>query len=191
MSLYDLKPKFREQLSGITYYLYKNNITPNQITSTAIILSVLYGIGMLFFSTLFLFFPLFVFFRMALNAIDGLMASTYNMKSDLGFILNEVGDIVSDFFLFLPFCFYAPLYFFIPFIFLTILTELYGIAGIDISGKRHYQGPMGKSDRVFVFGVLALFIYFIGNIPFSFFVFLIINILLMLTIHNRIKANYV
>ena len=191
MSLYDLKPKFREQLSGITYYLYKNNITPNQITSTAIILSVLYGIGMLFFPILFLFFPFFVFFRMALNAIDGLMASAYNMKSDLGFILNEVGDIVSDFFLFLPFCFYAPIYLFIPFIILTILTELYGMAGLDISGKRNYQGPLGKSDRVFVFGIFALFIYFLGYIPFSFVFFLIINILLMFTIYNRIKANYV
>jgi CDP-diacylglycerol--glycerol-3-phosphate 3-phosphatidyltransferase len=31
-----------------------------------------------------------------------------------------------------------------------------GVLGVTVSGKRQYQGPMGKSDRAFLFGIIAL-----------------------------------
>ena len=41
-------------------------------------------------------------------------------------------------------------------IWLAALSELCGILG-QVQGKtRRYDGPMGKSDRAFVFGVLGL-----------------------------------
>ena len=31
-----------------------------------------------------------------------------------------------------------------------------GVLGYEIDHQRHYEGPMGKSDRAFVFGVIGL-----------------------------------
>ena len=46
--------------------------------------------------------PIGLLIRMALNALDGMMARTYNMQSKLGEVLNEIGDVISDLFIFIP-----------------------------------------------------------------------------------------
>lgn len=210
MSIYLLKPWFRQKLSKVTSKLYNLGVTPNQVTITALVLSILYSVGLYFNSyfhleILYLFFPIFAVFRMALNAIDGLMASEYNMKTPLGMILNEVGDIVSDFFLALSFVLTctipALVYIFIIF---AVCTEIVGILGQVISGVRHYQGPMGKSDRIFVMSLMALIyyaaIYFYHANLLNYFkvcfwantvIVFVALILLILTIFNRYKANFI
>ena len=45
--------------------------------------------------------PIGLLIRMALNALDGMMARTYNMQSKLGEVLNEIGDVISDLYSFL------------------------------------------------------------------------------------------
>ena len=52
--------------------------------------------------------PLVLFLRMALNAIDGMMAREFGQKSRLGAVLNELGDVLSDACLYLPFALLAP-----------------------------------------------------------------------------------
>lgn len=208
MSIYLLKPWFRQKLSGITGKLYHMGVTPNQVTITALVLSVLYSAG-LYASTmyhsyiLYLLFPLFAVVRMALNAIDGLMASEYNLKTPKGMVLNEVGDIVSDFFLTLAFIFSCslPLIMFI-FLILSICTEIVGILGQVISGVRHYQGPMGKSDRIFVLSLMAWIFYaaiYLSQINLNYTSYCLwINsgiatisvILLIKTMTNRYRANF-
>ena len=47
--------------------------------------------------------PPVLFVRMALNAIDGMLAREFAQKSALGAVLNELGDVVSDTALYLPF----------------------------------------------------------------------------------------
>jgi CDP-diacylglycerol--glycerol-3-phosphate 3-phosphatidyltransferase len=39
---------------------------------------------------------------------------------------------------------------------LATLGEMTGVVAIQIGASRRYDGPMGKSDRAFVFGVLCL-----------------------------------
>ena len=46
--------------------------------------------------------PIILFLRMGLNAIDGMLAREHGMKSNLGAVLNEVGDVISDSALYLP-----------------------------------------------------------------------------------------
>lgn len=46
--------------------------------------------------------PVFLFARMALNAINGMLAREHTMESPLGVILNEIGGRVSDAALYLP-----------------------------------------------------------------------------------------
>ena len=39
---------------------------------------------------------------------------------------------------------------------LAIIAEMTGVVAVQIGATRRYDGPMGKSDRAFVFGVLCL-----------------------------------
>ena len=56
----------------------------------------------------FLLLPLWLFLRMALNAIDGMLAREFGQQSALGAYLNELSDVVSDAALYLPFAQLAP-----------------------------------------------------------------------------------
>jgi CDP-diacylglycerol--glycerol-3-phosphate 3-phosphatidyltransferase len=99
-----------------------------------------------------------LFLRMALNAIDGMLAREHNMQSELGGILNELGDVISDSALYLPFALVpgiSPL-FVVTVVLLSVLTEMAGVVAVQIGASRRYDGPMGKSDRAFAFGLLAL-----------------------------------
>ena len=52
--------------------------------------------------------PIWLFLRMALNAIDGMLAREFQQQSALGGYLNEITDVVADAALYLPFAFVAP-----------------------------------------------------------------------------------
>ena len=75
------------------------------------------------------------------------------------------------------------------FIFLGILSEYTGVTAIQIDGKRHYEGPMGKSDRAFLISVLSIFIFLgIDGRYINYFIYLGI-FLLIITIYNRMKST--
>ena len=48
----------------------------------------------------------------------------------------------------------------IIFILLSIINEFCGVIAKVISGERRYDGPMGKSDRAFLIGVICIVYYF-------------------------------
>ena len=100
--------------------------------------------------------------RMALNALDGMMARTYNMQSKLGEVLNEIGDVISDLFIFIPMTQINGLNheLLALFIGLSIINEFAGFMGKLIGKERRYDGPMGKSDRAFLVGIICLILYF-------------------------------
>jgi len=129
--------------------------------------------------------------RMALNAIDGMLAREHNMQSATGGILNELGDVLSDAALYLPFAlvpgFAAPLI--VVVVILALVSEMTGIVAVQIGASRRYDGPMGKSDRAFVFGLLALLLG-LGVSPgtWSNVVLLAVATLLVLTIVNRARS---
>jgi CDP-diacylglycerol--glycerol-3-phosphate 3-phosphatidyltransferase len=80
------------------------------------------------------------------------------MKTPLGAVLNELGDVISDAALYLPLArvpgFRADLVVII--VVLAVISEMTGVLGQVLGGERRYEGPMGKSDRAFVFGALGL-----------------------------------
>ncbi len=163
MTIYDLKPKFQALLRPIVTTLHAKGITPNQVTWTALILSIITGV--LVAATkgatwTLLLVPFVMFIRMALNAIDGILAKEHDMTSDAGAMLNELGDVISDAALYLPLAFTAGLspVLVVLFVIVGLFTEVAGILGAVIGGTRRYDGPMGKSDRAFVVGLLALLI---------------------------------
>ena len=164
-SLYKLKPVFQKLLQPILYALYKMGVTANQLTISAIILSCLMGFGFLTYHTYsqsILIIPFGLFLRMALNALDGMMARQYNMQSQLGEILNEMGDVISDMAIIFPFVILPGINPVIIILFgvLAILNEFAGILSKALGKERRYDGPMGKSDRALVIGIFCLVFFF-------------------------------
>ena len=161
MTIYELKSAFQKLLRPLCRLMANAGITANQVTIAALLISML--VGLLFARNpsanwvMFLI-PVWLFIRMALNAIDGMLAREHNMKSALGGILNELGDVVADTALYLPFALIPGIsaWLVVAVVILSVFTEFAGVVAVQAGASRRYDGPMGKSDRAFVFGLLAL-----------------------------------
>ena len=194
MSIYDLKPRFQAILRPLCVQLASRGVSPNQVTVFALVLSAASGLWIYLYPTSaypFLWLPLALFLRMGLNAIDGMLAREHNQQSPEGALLNELGDILSDLFLYLPFAIvpgFTPELVILVVIF-SGLSETAGIAAIQIGASRNYRGPMGKSDRAFVFGLVSFLIGIgfdlEGWLPW---ILGLMILLLILTIWNRCRA---
>ncbi|WP_369608811.1 CDP-alcohol phosphatidyltransferase family protein [Snodgrassella alvi] len=162
MTLYSIKPAFQKLLRPLMFWLYRKGITANHITLTAIGLSVLIGaiLALFPYPKLFWLLPITLFVRMALNALDGMLARECNQQSRLGAVLNELGDVLSDIALYLPFILlpHSNTATVLVMLFCAALTEFSGILAQTINGIRSYAGPMGKSDRALIFGSWSLLI---------------------------------
>jgi phosphatidylglycerophosphate synthase len=130
--------------------------------------------------------------RMALNAVDGMLAREFRQQSRLGAYLNELGDVVSDAAVYAPFALVPP------FgalgvgsvIVLAALSEFAGALGPMIGVSRHNDGPMGKSDRAVVFGALGLWLALGGTLPnWLGGLMPLLAGLLVLTIANRVRGG--
>ena len=149
MTLYALKPAFQNRLRPAVMRLARAGVTANQVTLAAIAGSVAVGAlaAALAVPAAFLLIPVWLGLRMALNAADGMLARECGQKSRLGAYLNEIGDVVSDAALTLPFWFVpaigpAPV---AAAIALAILAELAGVLGPAIGASRRYDGPMARA----------------------------------------------
>ena len=161
MTIYDLKPAFQNLLRPICRVLAGAGVSANQVTIATLLLSLIVGAVFALFAdarwAAFLI-PAWLFLRMALNAIDGMLAREHHMQSPLGGILNELSDVVADAALYLPFALVPGIspVLVVAVVLIAILTEMAGVVAVQIGASRRYDGPMGKSDRAFVFGLLAL-----------------------------------
>jgi CDP-diacylglycerol--glycerol-3-phosphate 3-phosphatidyltransferase len=160
-SIYDLKPRFQGLLRPLVQRLAASGITPNQVTLAAFGLSAAEGLLILLFPASawpLLLLPLALLLRMALNAIDGMLAREHEMESALGAILNELGDVLSDGAIYLPLAYVpgVPAALVVVAVVLAVIGEMAGLVGGALGGGRRYDGPMGKSDRAFVFGAVGL-----------------------------------
>ena len=195
MTLYELKPRFQALLRPLCGRMAAAGITANQVTLGAAGGSILVGARVIALSDLrwiYLLLPAWLFVRMALNAIDGMLAREFGQKSRLGAYLNELCDVVSDAAL------YAPIALVAPFeiagigavIFLAALTEFAGVLGPSIGAARRYDGPVGKSDRALLFGALCFWIGLGGPMPaWLGWLVPVLIVLLALTVVNRVRGG--
>jgi CDP-diacylglycerol---glycerol-3-phosphate 3-phosphatidyltransferase len=143
--------------------LVRAGVTANAVTVAALVLSAAHGAWLALCpgSRLpLLLLPVTLFIRMALNAIDGMMAREHGQASATGAVLNELSDVVADAALYLPFALTegvnAALVVLV--VIAGIVGEMAGALGPMLGGMRRYDGPLGKSDRAFAFGLLAVLI---------------------------------
>jgi len=170
LTLYALKPAFQAALRPLVERLARAGVTANQVTLAA-------ALGSLAVGTLaaaqwparwpFLLIAVWLLLRMALNAVDGMLAREHGQKSRLGAYLNELSDVVSDVSLYAPF---ARIEAFGPHLmavvlFLAVLSEFAGVLAAQVGATRRYDGPMGKSDRALVFGAIGMWFGLGGPLP--------------------------
>ena len=141
MTLYSLKPRFQALLRPTVDLLADAGITANQVTVAAALGSLAVGTVVALFAAqpaVFLLLPVWLLLRMALNAIDGLLAREHGQTSRLGAFLNEIGDVVSDAALIAPFALLAPFSAFAValVVALAMLSEMAGVLGQTIGASR-------------------------------------------------------
>ncbi|MBP9683762.1 MAG: CDP-alcohol phosphatidyltransferase family protein [Rhodoferax sp.] len=190
-SIYQIKPQFQSLLRPMVQFLARFGVTANQVTVFACALSVALGLGLYHWPVreAFALVPLWMFLRMALNAVDGMLAREHGQQSKLGAFLNELTDVLADAALYLPFAIIAPFntFWVAVVVLLSAMSELTGVLGQTVGASRRYDGPMGKSDRAFVFGVLALLVATDHTPPWLAWVMPLVAVLIVLNIVNRIR----
>jgi CDP-diacylglycerol--glycerol-3-phosphate 3-phosphatidyltransferase len=195
LSIYALKPRFQSLLRPLTASLARAGVTANQVTLAACIVSLLVAAFVTWRSEErwpFLLVPLWMFLRMAFNAIDGMLAREFGQKSRLGAYLNELTDVVSDSALYLPFALVAPftIWWVGAVVLLAAISEYAGVLGLMVGASRRYDGPMGKSDRAFVFGALGLWIGIAPSLPaWAAYIMPIVAAAVVVTIVNRVRRG--
>lgn len=194
ISIYQLKPRFQGFLRPLVGRLAAAGVTANAVTLIAALVSVVIGYA-LFLTAMpgyFLLLPLWMFLRMALNAIDGMLAREFGQRSALGAYLNELTDVVSDAALYLPFVAVAPFGWASvgAVIFLAAVSEMTGVLAAAVGAQRCYDGPMGKSDRAFVFGALGLWLSIAGALPgWAFWLMPAVAAGIAINIVNRVRSG--
>ncbi len=189
-TIYDLKPMFQTLLRPAARALAEANLTANAVTVAALLLSIAQGAWIALdpgAALPLLILPLTLFIRMALNAIDGIMAKEHDLASPAGAVLNELCDVISDAALYLPFAFIpgvSPVLVVLVVV-AGIIAEMTGALGPLVGATRRYDGPFGKSDRALAFGLLAVLIG-LGVSP-GLWTSLYLAVLLVLTVRTTLN----
>lgn len=194
-SIYQLKPRFQDLLRPLVHRLFRLKVTANQVTLLALLISLLVAAtvaSLVHVVWIFLLIPLWMTLRMALNAIDGMLAREFGQQSRLGAYLNELCDVAADSALYLPFALVPGVWpaAVVLVVVLALINEYAGVLGPMVGASRRYDGPMGKSDRALVFGVLATGIAS-GLLPPAWIngALLLIAALSALTLINRVRRG--
>lgn len=194
-SVYDLKPAFQGLLRPLVRALARRGVRANHVTVAAFCLSLAAGGTLAAFPLarwpLLCLAPV-LFLRMALNAVDGMLAREHGQKTTLGAFLNELGDVGSDAALYLPLALvpgFEPRLV-VAIVILALAGEMAGVLAAQLGASRRYDGPMGKSDRAFVLGALGLALGLGAPAePWLTPLLVLVGVLLVLTLVNRVRRG--
>jgi len=193
-TIYDLKPRFQALLRPVSDALVRAGLSANDVTLGALLLSAAHGAWLALMPNSrwpLLLLPVTLFLRMAFNAIDGMMAKEHGQASAAGAVLNELSDVIADAALYLPFALIPGLNaaLVVPVVVTGVIAEMAGALGPMIGAARRYDGPLGKSDRAFAVGLLAVLLG-IGIAPGLWSTLYLAALLLLsaLTVLNRARS---
>lgn len=193
ISSYQLKKGFQNLLRPIANQLIHFGCTPNMVTVGTTILSIVYAVLLWAFASplWFLSVPVFSFVRMALNAIDGMMAKEHGKITLKGSVLNEVTDVFNDVLTYTLILYSIGISPILVSFFsgLSVMIEFVSILGALHGQERSYSGPLGKSDRAIVVSVFAI-LYSLNlctcKTVYSYMMIFVL-FLALVTIWNRVK----
>jgi len=198
VSIYALKGRFQVLLRPAVGALHRAGATANAVTVAAALISVLVAAVVWRWAPdqplLYLLLPGWMLLRMALNAVDGMLAREFGQQSRLGAYLNELCDVVADAALYLSLLsvpgIVQPAVWALAWT--AAVSEYAGVLGLMVGASRRYDGPMGKSDRAFVLGLVGIALAFtqgwvdIGVVSA---VLMLTSLLCMVTVLRRVRQG--
>ena len=166
MALYDIKPQFRQALSRLLPVL--KPIHPDVLTWGALGCSIASAVLLSFAQAnrwLFLVIPILLFFRIVLNALDGLLAQATGKARPFGEVLNEATDRLSDIAILLGIAYspFSSIRWGMSAVAAVLFSSYMGILGKAVGAGRQYGGILGKADRMLWFGLACVAAFFVGN----------------------------
>jgi len=165
MSIYAIKPQFQKCLEPIANICVKHHISADALNIAGVLFAILSGVSLfgakcnnLFYLAI----PLFLFARIASNALDGMVARKSGISSRRGSYFNELFDRISDVVLFTLIILSGHGSVIVGTLALavTVLVSFSGTLTLAAGGRRIYSGIMGKPDRMFVIGTVSVLAFF-------------------------------
>jgi CDP-diacylglycerol--glycerol-3-phosphate 3-phosphatidyltransferase len=167
--LYGIKPRFQSVLAPLADGLAAHRVHPDVLTYAAVGCALLGGAALVLSPSapaLLLMVPVLVSARLALNALDGMVAQRMNVARPWGKVLNEFCDRLADL------AFLAPLAVLpgaIPLLVTaalcsTLLVSFLGVLAEAAGAARQFGGTMGKADRMACLGVAATLSFVSGTL---------------------------
>jgi phosphatidylglycerophosphate synthase len=159
VSIYSIKPWFQKQLQPVVKLLL--NVPPDCITWAALLVSLAAG-ALVYASSekpwmAVLAVPL-LMGRLALNALDGMVAKQTGKARAAGEVINELSDRLSDVAIFLSLAFRPDIKVHLVLLAMVamLMVSYVGILGKAVGAERVSSGVLGKADRMMMLMVSCL-----------------------------------
>jgi CDP-diacylglycerol--glycerol-3-phosphate 3-phosphatidyltransferase len=161
-ALYSLKPWYTRRLSGVIRWAVRHQASPDVFTAVGVAGAVLGAAGILTAVEHRLVGVLLAFLgglvlRLGGANLDGAVARARGVSRPCGFVLNELGDRISDFVLFLGLYLAVPeslRVWVVVAAFVSSLPTLVSVSGAAV-GVPRINGSFGKTERCVLFVVAA------------------------------------
>lgn len=196
MGIYGIKPWFQQALRAVERPLVRWRVHPDVLTLSALGLSLVGGFALYasrWLPWLLLSIPFVALVRLALNALDGMVAKDLGVARPWGEVLNELCDRLSDVALFgvLALVQGVNLSLAVGTLVLMLLASYAGILSKAAGGPRQYGGVMGKADRMILLAIASAVALALPQQPvFNGFLILVLAGLFA-TIYQRLRKTYV
>ena len=162
--VYDLQQQYRRLLRPLAPLLARSGVTATTVAITTLLASLAYGIWL--YQPFadhgpnpypYLLLGPFLLVRMALNMMTELLSGS-EQTTPAGVYLREIGMVVADTALYLPFLDLIEFGLgWVIMIGLCGLAEFAGLLGRSVGASRRHDGPFASGNRAFFFSSLGLF----------------------------------
>lgn len=170
--LFDIKSRIRTQLRPMLEKLVEVGVTPAQLDWTALGLSAFVGALIAVLPAVLphttqplLILPLVLLLRATLDTLADRLADVSRPRTARDTLLSEIGAAGGDLLLYLPLALIpgVPGALVVILVVLGLCTEIAGLAALRIGASRRREGPMARTDRAIVFGLIGLILALDGT----------------------------
>jgi CDP-diacylglycerol--glycerol-3-phosphate 3-phosphatidyltransferase len=177
VSIYSIKPAFQRRLLFARDVFVRRGISADSLTALGLGLSTMGAIALVLSNQmpLLLFtIPVWAMGRIALNALDGMVAVADGSARPYGEVLNEVCDRLSDTAWFIALAILVDPVMALGALVLILISSYIGTVVKAAGGTRIYSGTMGKADRMILLSIASVAAYFWGLRALTLFVLLVL-----------------
>ncbi|MBI4337921.1 MAG: CDP-alcohol phosphatidyltransferase family protein [Chloroflexi bacterium] len=196
MGIYGVKPQFQRALRAVERPLVRRHVHPDVLTFSALGLSLVGGLalyGSRWTPWALLAVPAVALLRIALNALDGMVARDLGVARPWGEVLNEVCDRLSDVAFFGGLAqapeVSTPLA--VAVLVFMLLNSFLGVVSKAAGGPRQYGGVMGKADRMLLLALASVVALALPGRPVFNGLLAFVLVGLLVTLCQRMRKTYV